>query len=62
MKEPKEVYRDGEVIGTDNDGCLILWNSQTNKKENCGETLEQFGGKEALFPKELKRIEEENGH
>ena len=58
MKEP-EVYRDGEVIGTDNDGCLILWNSTTQQGENCGETLEQFGI-DNLFPKELKRLEEEH--
>lgn len=35
-----ETYRDGEVIGKDNDGCLILWNSKNNTGENCGETLE----------------------
>ena len=56
MKE--HTYRDGEVIGVDTDKCLIVWNSKTQQGENCGETLEQFGGKDNLFPKELKRIEE----
>lgn len=51
------TYRDGEVIGIDNNKCLIVWNSKTQQGENCGETLEQFG-KYNIFPKELKRIEE----
>lgn len=51
----KETYRDGEVIGKDNDGCLILWNSKKNAGENCGETLEQFGV-DNLFPNELLRL------
>lgn len=52
-----ETYRDGEVIGKDTDGCLILWNSSTKRGENCGETLEQFGGVDSLFPNEIKRLE-----
>lgn len=36
-------YEDGEILGLDKDGSLILWNSETKEPENCGETPEEFG-------------------
>ena len=51
-------YSDGEIIGIDNDGCLILWNSTSQQGENCGETPEQYGI-DNISRTELKRIDRE---
>lgn len=47
------TYKDGEVIGIDTDGCLVLWNADDEELYNCGETLEEFGELTAI---ELARI------
>ncbi len=39
----KETFQDEEILGIDNDGCLIAWNATKSEKYNTGETLEQFG-------------------
>jgi len=46
---------DGEVLGLDADGCLILWNGSDGTPYNCGETLDEFGV-ENLTAEELARV------
>lgn len=36
-------HQDGEVLGVDNDGSLILFNGDNGEPYNCGETPEEFG-------------------
>lgn len=51
----EDRYEDGEVIGTDHDGCIICWNAKTEEHYNCGETLEEFG-EDNLRNRERKRL------
>lgn len=51
-----ETYADGEVIRLDTDGCLVMWDSDTESEYNSGETLDEFG-RENLAPEELARVE-----
>ena len=37
------AYQDGDVIGIDNDGCVILWDAVKKERYNCGETINQYG-------------------
>lgn len=37
------LYSDGEVLGIDEDGKLILWDGTEGIRYNCGETLEGYG-------------------
>jgi len=37
------AYSDGEVIGLDNDGCILQWDAEIGETYNCGETPEEFG-------------------
>lgn len=39
----KTNFNDGEVVGLDRDGCLVLWNADSKRAENCGETVLEFG-------------------
>ena len=48
------TYADGEVVGLDNDGCIILWNSETKRGENSGMTPTQFG---ATGPSGMSNVE-----
>lgn len=36
-------FADGEVIGTDNDACLIAWDASIGAAYNCGESLADYG-------------------
>ena len=36
-------YNDGEVLGVDNDGSVIQWDSEHKHTYNSGESLEDFG-------------------
>lgn len=36
-------YQDDEVIGLDNDGCVVQWNSDNDMPVNSGESLDAFG-------------------
>lgn len=38
-----ETYKDGEVIGIDTDGGLVIWDSFAKAGFNCGESIEEFG-------------------
>jgi hypothetical protein len=46
---------DGEVLGLDNDGCVIQWNAEEEATYNSGETPEQFG-RDNFTEAELERI------
>lgn len=48
-------YRDGEVIGLDNDGSLILFNGDNGQPYNCGEPPEEFGLRN-MTEEERKRV------
>jgi hypothetical protein len=50
-----KTFSDGQVLGIDNDGCLIQWDSNKGERYNCGETLNQFGIKN-LSDKEKKTL------
>jgi hypothetical protein len=34
---------DGEVLGIDEDGCLVQYDADNGTAYNCGETLDEFG-------------------
>lgn len=54
-KALKESFEDGEIIGVDTDGSLILWNADNNTTYNSGEPLEAYSDSE-LSKKELTRV------
>lgn len=51
-----EDYSDGEIVGVDTDGCLILWDDAKSEKYNSGHTLKQFGGMKNLTNREKARV------
>lgn len=50
-----EDLSDGEIVGLDNDGCLLQWNGDECTIYNCGETPEEYG-LENIDEKEMVRI------
>lgn len=38
-----DTLEDEEVVGLDRDGCVLEWNAKTQRPENTGEKLEQYG-------------------
>ncbi|WP_431106674.1 hypothetical protein [Variovorax paradoxus] len=52
---------DGEVVGIDTDGCLLLWDSEAGCPINCGETLAEFGT-ETLTPEERAVVSQATGN
>ena len=48
-------FQDGEILGLDNDGCLLQWDGEHGCVYNCGETPVEFG-LDNIFPHELARI------
>jgi hypothetical protein len=53
-------YQDGEILGIDTDGTLILWDAERNQPYNCGETLAEFTAHGAkIWDYEMARLSDD---
>lgn len=48
-------FKDGEIVGLDNDSCILVFCSEPEQIYNCGETLKDFGINN-LTKEELHRV------